>query len=174
MGVVRRAIGDGAMLKKDRRRLWLMAVDGPTQRRISGCQIVRISGIALQNLLKLVVHPIGCCGADVGYCPGIQKDFGEIFVIQFKAIVQRHSAVSVADIEVRTAFNEESQHVDFAFGNCQVDQSRGERVPWASSGSSVIHRVEHALIEVGRRIHKFRMAIENSLNRFQVSRRVQR
>jgi len=63
--VVRWAIGDGAVLKKDRRRLWLMAKRGQTQRRITRFQIVRMLWISLQNPLKLVVHPIGCCRADI-------------------------------------------------------------------------------------------------------------
>jgi len=75
------------MLKKNRRRLWLMAKRRPAQRRVASRQIVRIRRIAFQNLLKLVVHPVGRRRARVGYRSGSQQDFREIIVIQLEAVV---------------------------------------------------------------------------------------
>ncbi len=127
-----------------------MAICGPTQRRITGSQIVGLCGIVAQNLLKLLVQSVRCRGANVRHCPGIHQDFREIIVVQFEAVVQRCSPVRVAGIQVCAAFNQQLEHIGLVFRDCQVNQTHGERVARP-----------HARMNIGAGIHKFRMTIQN-------------
>jgi hypothetical protein len=66
--------------------------------------------------LKLVVHAVGCGGAHIGYCASVEKNLGEVVVIELETIMERETAGGVARVEVGATFDEEPQNISLVFG----------------------------------------------------------
>jgi hypothetical protein len=78
VSVIRRAIGEGTVLKQDQSGLGFRTISTPAERRLTCGQVVGLTRIVLQNLAQTIVHAVSGGSTDIGPGAGIEQDRNEM------------------------------------------------------------------------------------------------